>query len=279
MVPIPNHLTKETASFNYSYDPTSNSWLPTNSADWSISVAENKISGYRLVRKFGRNPDIDTATDPEDVWYGGDLMNWVTTPSAISINSSYTGDVSSGNGAINLVVEGLLSGTWAQNVETVALKGRTTATTTGKYTRVNRAYISGVNTYHGSNLGSLTGTINSQRMFTIPSGAGQTQIARYTVPSGKTAYLAYVALGISSSKVANITMYKYENANDVTPPYNGAGKRVVINFDGVGTRQYFAPPVPQDNFPEMTDLWWTVDNVSANDTSVDVNFGLWVIDN
>jgi hypothetical protein len=39
--------------------------------DFGTEVALDKVSGYSLKTKFGRNPDIDTGTAPEDIWNGG----------------------------------------------------------------------------------------------------------------------------------------------------------------------------------------------------------------
>jgi len=39
--------------------------------DFSNEVALNTVSGYQVTTKFGRNPDVDTGTDPEDMWNGG----------------------------------------------------------------------------------------------------------------------------------------------------------------------------------------------------------------
>lgn len=36
-------------------------------------VALNRVSDYSLRTKFGRNPDIDTTSDPEDLWNGGSV--------------------------------------------------------------------------------------------------------------------------------------------------------------------------------------------------------------
>lgn len=40
-------------------------------SDFGTEVARGLYSGYEIVRKFGRNPDIDTGTTPEDVYNGG----------------------------------------------------------------------------------------------------------------------------------------------------------------------------------------------------------------
>ena len=40
-------------------------------SDFGTEVALDNVSNYSIVDKFGRNPDIGTATTPEDIWNGG----------------------------------------------------------------------------------------------------------------------------------------------------------------------------------------------------------------
>lgn len=49
--------------------------LLVSGEDAYLAISRNKNSSVSFVNKFGRNPDIDTATDPEDVWDVGGL--WV----------------------------------------------------------------------------------------------------------------------------------------------------------------------------------------------------------
>ncbi len=40
-------------------------------SDFGTEVARNLYSGYSIDTKFGRNPDVDTGSTPEDMWNGG----------------------------------------------------------------------------------------------------------------------------------------------------------------------------------------------------------------
>ena len=51
------------------------------SPNFGFRVARGDDELYYTVNKFGRNSDIDTATDPEDIWDGGGL--WVPPTNSI----------------------------------------------------------------------------------------------------------------------------------------------------------------------------------------------------
>lgn len=62
--------------------------------DWLIEVAKGNVPGHSLVDKFGRNPDIDTASGFEAIWNGGgDYTGFdATVAEAIEVFSSSAND-------------------------------------------------------------------------------------------------------------------------------------------------------------------------------------------
>lgn len=61
--------------------------------DWFQKVAEGKVPGYSKINKFGENPEVTTATDPEDIWDGGGIyMFYPTAAEAISTVSTDVDD-------------------------------------------------------------------------------------------------------------------------------------------------------------------------------------------
>jgi hypothetical protein len=74
------------------------------SKDIMLEIAREKVPGMSHVNKFGRNPDIDTATTPEDIWDVGGLYVPPTQGRTHDIASS------SANDAGTLVSSGTATG-------------------------------------------------------------------------------------------------------------------------------------------------------------------------
>ena len=48
------------------------------------AIAGEQGPGFFSVNKFGRNPDIDTGSTPEDVWSGGGLYPFIDPASPVA---------------------------------------------------------------------------------------------------------------------------------------------------------------------------------------------------
>ncbi len=247
------------------------------SRDFHIEVAKGNIAGHKIIHKFGRN---SASSDGDDVWFSDGTMNWETSAAVVSVVSSDTdddGNPTSNTGAQTLTIEGLDSSFDELN-ETITLNGAGAVTTSGSFIRVNRAYVATTGTYHGTNEGIITGTINGNTAFKIEANTGQTQLGRYTVPNGKTAYITKVVISVDSTKTASVELLMYENADDTSQPYSGA-KRLLVEFDVVSGEEIFQPE-GGIKLLQKTDVWVNIRDVSAaGATSVDVELELLIVDN
>lgn len=161
-----------------------------NSPDFMLAVAAREVDGYVPLNKFGRNPVINTASDPEDVWTGGGIWVPPTTARVHNLASSSAADTSAGTGARTVIVRGLRA--WGQEEfsETVTLLGATLVPTVNSYVIIYRmeclTFGSGE-----ANAGTITATAVSDATVTaeIAIGIGQTQMAIFGVPSNMTAYV------------------------------------------------------------------------------------------
>lgn len=181
----------------------------------STSLLKDAIgySNVKVIHKFGRNPDVDKSTTPEDVWeYGGEY----TYPTTAAINY-----ISSDDNTDNqiITVEGL-DADWNEQKITITLNGQTkTQIGTGEtWIRVFRAY--------NSDSTKFAGTIYLYEDDTIISGVPQTTtkvkatidtlhqqtfLAMYSIPSGFTGYIDNIVISVnrgssSGTKEADISM-------------------------------------------------------------------------
>lgn len=174
-----------------------NSVPVTPKHDWFQQMAEGGMPGYSSIEKFGENPEITTATDPEDVWDGGGIYTFSATANIDSISSSDNGDTQ------DIYITGLDTN-WEEVNQTVTLTGQTVATLSTPLIRIYRminvgstdiagivyCYINGAIVVAG--VPSLATDIRA----IINNGNNQTLMCVYTVPAGKTGYFwaGYVSI-------------------------------------------------------------------------------------
>lgn len=151
-------------------------------------ISQGLFTGYSLVNKFGRNPDVDTGSVPEDVWNGGGTYTGFPTgsPEEFQVVSSSASDTGT------LTFTYLASSTsTAYQTATVTLNGTTPVNTGITGYRCHTAqYSSGSST--NFNIGSITlrhAVTTANIFFVMPIGRSQTNVSGYTVPSGSSGYI------------------------------------------------------------------------------------------
>ena len=184
--------------------------------DFFIAVAKGDYTGYTNVSKFGRNPNVKSS-DYETSCDGSKLYPWPTAAETLNVVSTDADDTSAGTGARTVEIEGLNS-SWAVITETVSMNGTTNVTTTNSFLRVYRVRVVTAGST-GVNEGTITctNTTSSNVIGQISlgsSGFGQSLMALYTVPAGKTAYL--INFDFSSSKDNEHTFRIMTRDNTVT---------------------------------------------------------------
>lgn len=240
--------------------------------DFSRSLYSDKIA----IHKFGANQTSPSGSE-RDIWGYGDTgignidYNWQQSASTVRIAAGGdANDTSAGNGARVVTVEGLDTN-WDIAIEDITTAGASASSyTSTSFIRVNRAYVKDVGTYHAANTGAITIENGSAQVLAyIAAGVGQTQLSMYSVPANYTAYLrhAHGSVSAGTNKDATLRMYRVPNADDVTAPMSGAGKRLVHIWEqlqGIAELDFYSMPA----FSEKTDLWWTAEGTSATSVSV-----------
>ena len=237
---------------------------------------------FDTVFKFGRNREITTSTDPEDIWSVGGAYPFLTSSINVYVASTDTQDSAAGSGSKQVKIQGL-DENYLEQEETFTLNGQTPVTGSKTFSRVHRAFI----TYAGSEevntgdvnigYGSFSSGVPTNHLAQIPANEGQTQMAVYTVPNNKRAYLLKWSSSIlsgASGKAANVQLIYREN--------NGTNQTVrkVKDQVGLGTnsmnifqRRYEFP----DFIPPKTDVFLRVEQVTAT-SDITGEFSLVLVD-
>jgi len=169
--------------------------------DFYLAVAKGDFTGYSNVSKFGYNPTIGS-TAYESIWEGSNAYPWQTVADQLEVLSSDANDTSAGTGARTVELQGLDS-SWNLLTETVTMNGTSAVTTTGSFLRIFRARVVTAGTSL-RNEGDITirdqDTSTTRALITngTTAGMGQTLMAVYTIPAGKTGYV--VNINFSSAK-------------------------------------------------------------------------------
>jgi hypothetical protein len=223
----------------------------------NIPIAAGALEGYSHINKFGATDgDITAGT----VWDGNSGSDLYPYPAAGAVNViGVSGPADDGkivevqglDDSYNLVVENVAIGTGFSGTI---------------FSRVFRARM--VDANNTQDIEILQGGALAAK---ILEGLGQTLMAVYTVPAGKTAYLLDLHMG--SDKASTNTAMTYRL---FARPFGGAFN-IKGNFNAAGGQSLdINYPVPL-RFEEMTDI--RVDALAGQATQVSATFDLILVDN
>lgn len=194
--------------------------IMVRSRDAEFDIAAGRMQGVSIVNKFGKNPDVDTGTVPEDIWENGGLYSGFNAVAAeiCQVFSSSASDAAAGVGAITVRVIGL-DANYVEQSETVTLNGLTPVDTVGSYIRIHTASVQS----SGSSLFNV-GTITVRQKVTTANvflfmlaGTNQTNSSGYTVPAGKTAYMRHITAAVRSTASSTIDGAIYSRGFNMAP--------------------------------------------------------------
>lgn len=168
--------------------------------DSGPEVARGNVVGQTNVNFFGRNPDVDTASTPEDVWLGGGAYTGHPTgsPETIEVFSSSANDTSAGTGARTVQIEGLATKTsTAYTTENLTMNGTSAVTSSGTWYRINKITVLTAGSV-GTNDGTITvrHTTTTANVFAqLSAGSGRSAVGAWTVPDGTTLFINGLYIG------------------------------------------------------------------------------------
>ncbi len=246
------------------------------SSSFMLEIARGNVSNMSLVHKFGHNPDIDTASNFEDIWGGGGYYTGfdATAAETVEIFSSDAADDVAGTGALSIQMYGL-DANWEEQDETLVLTGATAVDSANTYIRCNRAIVRTAGS-GGENAGEITirqKTTTANVFAKVPAGYNQTMISCYTVPAGKCAYMTGWFCALSGRTNADSVVKLLARP---TGEVFQVKEKVSLQGNGttVSQRSY---DIPKGCFIAKTDIKIHADT-DVNNTGLSAGFDLILVD-
>jgi len=245
-----------------------------SSYDWTINISAGDVSGTSYIEKFGMNTDVDS--NKETIWDGGDIYSYVSTAETVAITSTLGTDSAAGTGARTVEIQGL-DADYNLVYETLTVGG---GAGTQEFLRVFRAKVvtagsNGINEGTISITSSDTSTVLAQigvdGTGSNAAGRGQTFMALYTVPAGKTAYLTQWTVGAGKQNTDAVAFI-------LSRPFDGNGawnSKDIITVSATTYAKDYKIPL---QFTEKTDIEVRAYS-TTNNSLVSSTFNLILIDN
>jgi len=221
----------------------------------NIPIAGGDVSGYSHINKFGYRDVI--AGSYQTIWDKAADYTYVAA-GPLLVTSSNTADDNGGTVEVQGLDENYLPVT-----EVLTIGG---AASTAQFSRVFRALMI-TSTTNGTNQGTISIKNGATDVALIRPENGQTLMALYTIPAGKTGYLLKVHGSVDANNDATFRIY--------ARPFSGSFN--VKGMFGVFANSFdYDYPVPL-RFEEKTDL--EIRGLSQNGVGGGAIFDLILVDN
>lgn len=234
--------------------------------DFLLDVGLGRIPGHVRVTASGVNPDVDTATTPEDIWFAGGVYPFPTAATTLEVLSASANDAAAGTGMRQMQVIGL-DADYNEISEVVTMNGVTPVALANSYLRLNRAQI--VSAGSGRvNAGTVTirETGGGQTRGSMRAGYGIMRQAIYTVPAGYSLAVCATTMSIlrNTGGAYDATFVEFFQS-----PSGFYRQTLEIAVDAAPME--IIKPVPI-LIPEKWDFAIRCTGVSANDMEVSASF-------
>jgi len=223
------HLSR--VKFNSNNDIQFEAFLSAmNGSVGHFPLANGQVHGISHINKFGYSDNISSLST---IWDGSNIYTYSSSAGAVTATSSSSDD----DGAV-VEIQGLDAD---YNLTTYDLTLESTGT---NLIRIFRVRLKTPATGETTNVGAISVNIGGALRAKILAGNGQTLMAVYTVPAGKTAYL----LNLTMSVDKNVDVIYKLFARPFGGVFNLKGQ-----FGTFGTPAVHSYPVPL-KFEEKTDI-------------------------
>jgi len=181
---------------NTVWDKDGNSIKISPQQSFELQVTMGMVDGYSTQDKFGSNPAITTASDPEDIWEGGGTYTYDADGTAPIVSLA-----SSSSDTEPITVTGLdVDGNEVE--QTLKLTGTSRVALTTPLWRVYGMQNAGTKDFAGNvfcytGTGTVPSIGDSEVRAVVINGNNQTLMALYTIPVGKVGFLYRGEVGIN----------------------------------------------------------------------------------
>ena len=246
--------------------------MPTD--NWVWNIRRGLVPGASVVHKFGASIDITTSYAPVTTSkvYQTPQVSGATT---LRVKAGNVNDTAAGTGAQEVVIQGLNTD-GVEVKEAIATAGTSASSvTTTSWLRIYRLWVSKSGTYATSAAGShaaaivieTSGGTEWASIDVTGFPKGQSQIAVYTIPSGKTGYVSSFALTTDGAKPVDFILFKRESILETAAPYQAM--RTVTEVFGIQGNYSLHPETAMGPFPGPCDIGWMAKGATTPDVSVD----------
>ena len=231
---------------------------------FAMATGLGVVPGATRVVLLGHNPDVDTATDPEDVWEGGGLYPFLSAAATLEVVSTSANDTAAGTGARTMLVSGLNSA-YATVTETVVLNGLTPVNTVNQFLRVNlftTTTAGSLEQNDGDITIRVTGGGTVQGIARAGFGFGRSGV--FTVPAGFTFFMTSAVFSVSSPSGATVNTCTF----GLFQRSSTGNRRIPLTFQVTSQQPYMHETREGLVLAEKTDFTLRAQIVAQNDTEV-----------
>jgi len=244
----------------------------------NIPISAGEVDGYSAIHKFGRNPNVGNV--PETIWMYGGIYQYldVGSDSTVYAYSASSDDGPGNDGARTVTVQGL-DNDFNLIEETITVNG---AASTASFLRVYRAFVATAGVLSANDGDVLISTAASGGGTVLAdigvigsgttTGLGQTQLALYTIPAGKTGYLTTWNIGVAPmNNAVTVTLKSRELGGGANGSFRS---KDIVDIVGGYTTQNYSIPL---RFPEKTDI--EVRGTGDTGSVISSSFDIILVDN
>ena len=249
--------------------------------DFYLELSRGNIPNMSGVLKFGRNPVVDTGTDPEDVWDTGGL--WVPPTQARLHNIVSTSTADNGataTGGLTMQLWGLTDWHNTEVREVITLNGQSNVPTVNAYVAIHRMKLltwgSGEVAAGNITATAITdGTVTAQ----ISQGYDQTLMAIYAVPSLLTFYMTQWYIDLNRGGSAGTVDCDLLVAPTPDQANSGYQTKHHLGLQSTGNSHISHSFKPYFKIPGPALIVVRVTEVSASSTDVSAGFDGILVEN